>query len=420
MKMKPAAMIGAVVVAAALLGVPLGSAQAEPGGDPPNPPVLTSSLRLNDAVEALRKYEEEPGFGAFVLDNESGTLRVLWNGGVPSDFDAAQAKAERVHGVSVDVQEAKFSRDALETQVNAIADAMTTLGLPILSVGPNPDLSQLEVELNTSQVAEGSGAGNLLESQLAALVEAPVVFSYLPGQNQDRTRQNDSDPWQGAGGMFNRSDDAFCTVGWSVLTPGGYGRLLGAAHCAPEGNAVLQDGARDRLSDGGADVDVRPSWDSLLIDPVGGTIGKVFGGPWNAGTGHNRYQFHVGGDANASVGEDVCVSGANTGEHCNAEVIRANFQFSCNGGQYMCPGFRVGSTNGNLIGGGGDSGGAVYIERSDGRVGARGVYVNGVSGYFLDCNVGRFPQGNNGCDRRINVVGIDELEDVWGVRVEYD
>jgi hypothetical protein len=46
----------------------------------------------------------------------------------------------------------------------------------------------------------------------------------------------------------------------------------------------------------------------------------------------------------------------------------------------MCPGFRVRTDNGNLIGGAGDSGGPVYVERTDGRVGARGIYVNGVPG----------------------------------------
>jgi hypothetical protein len=207
-----------------------------------------------------------------------------------------------------------------------------------------------------------------------------------------------------------------------MLVAVGYGRILSAAHCDPTGNMAIEDGAHAAFSPGGADVDVANGYDSLLIDPNNGTIGEVYGGPWDATSAShpNRYDLHVGGDANASVGEGLCIGGANTGEHCNAYVIRADFSFECNRGLYMCPGFRAASDNGHLIGGAGDSGGPVYVERTDGRVGARGTYANGVAGYFLDCNIGRFPPGAEGCDRRINVVGIDELEARWVAQVEYD
>lgn len=418
--MKPRFMAAsaAVALSISLLGVG-DTARAEPGGNPPQAPVLTSSLKLNDAVVPLRKYMTQPGFGAFVLDQEAITLTVYWQGPVPPDLQSSEGTL--ASGVKIRIMPSAFSKQQMAQQVDTIAAQSVALDLPVLSVGPTPDVAQIEVELDGSRVTPGSDAAAKLQDLVRAMVPAEIGFSYGVGPYRDRVRQDDYDPWQGGGGYFNPSRDVYCSIGFAVLTPGGYGRLLSAAHCAPNGNAALEDGHHDRLSNGNDAVDVRPDEDSLLIDPVGGTIGKVFGGAFNAPTTANRYQFHIGGAGAASVGEDLCVSGANTGEHCNARVHRADIRFRCNSAEYMCRGFRARSTNGNLIGGSGDSGGPVYIERSDGRVGARGIYVNGVPEYFLDCNnIGRFPPGDDGCDRRINVVAIDRLEKMWNVIVEFD
>lgn len=415
MQLKLLAGAGATLTALLAAALPATADDPGRGAEPVAQP--TSSMIVNAAVDDLRGWESDAKFGTFVLDSDAKHITVYWKGLPPTGLLAAAML--RNDGVTVDIASAPFTKQEIATQVQAVADLKVASRLPIVAVGPTPDLSALEVEIDSTRLT-GSVTMDSIREAVTPLVDAPVTYLSVVGGPLDRTRSNDSPPWQGGAGIF--ADQGYCSTGFSMLVSGGYGRILSAAHCDPTGNAVIEDGAHEPFSPGGADVDVAQGYDSLLIDPNNGTIGEVYGGPWNAteASHPNRYDLHVGGDANASVGEDVCVGGANTGEHCNAEVIRADFSFECNRGLYMCPGFRVGTTNGNLIGGAGDSGGPVYIERTDGRVGARGIYVNGVPGYFVDCTIGRFPPGTDGCDRRINVVGIDELEDRWVAQVEYD
>ena len=83
---------------------------------------------------------------------------------------------------------------------------------------------------------------------------------------------------------------------------------------------------------------------------------------------------------------------------------------------------RSGWAVGGIVGGAGDSGAPVYIERTDGTVGARGICVSGRLGYELPCAVMRYepPDGavGNECDSEANVVDIQAIKAHWQVQIE--
>jgi hypothetical protein len=211
-----------------------------------------------------------------------------WDGLPPAGLLAGAML--RNDGVTVDFASAPFTKQEIARQVQAVTDLKVANRLPIVAVGPIPDLSALEVEIDSTRLV-GSITLDSIKQAVTPLVDAPVTYLSVAGRPVDRTTSNDSPPWQGGAGIF--ADRGYCSTGFSMLVSGGYGRLLSAAHCDPTGNAVIEDGAHQAFSPGGADVDVANGYDSLLIDPNNGTIGEVYGGPWNATpTSHpNRYDL---------------------------------------------------------------------------------------------------------------------------------
>ncbi len=157
----------------------------------------------------------------------------------------------------------------------------------------------------------------------------------------------------------------------------------------------------------------------MLIDPVGGTDGRVFGGKYNATPGSSRYSLRVAGSSNNNTGDSVCTSGANSGEHCNLIITADAALWSCNG--YTCSGSRAQPATSTAAAIGGDSGGPVYANRSDGRVTARGI-ISAVDtpaacpsyrtfpGYFSNSSVPK-------CGRRVYYYPIQPLT-AWGMSLE--
>jgi hypothetical protein len=174
----------------------------------------------------------------------------------------------------------------------------------------------------------------------------------------------------------------------------GEGRLLSAGHCDlnQAGTALLDtawnDGNGDRLTEGGPDVwvdeDQVDGTDSLVMDPVGGTQGKIYRGPWDATLND---LVSVGSAYQNAVGDQVCTGGANSGEHCgptfitdvNVRVVGCIFTF------WTCRFHRIQNYAGATIGVNFDSGGPVFAVRADGRVSARGIINAGHRGYESTC-----------------------------------
>lgn len=222
----------------------------------------------------------------------------------------------------------------------------------------------------------------------------------------------------GGGAIANASGEDYCSIGFAVIR-NGEGRLLSARHCfyANGVGSVVRDGVGDRI---GVVSNASANGDTVLIDPDASpaTIGKVFGGPWNAGTSHAQYQFYLNGGANPAENQDICTSGAVSGQHCNVRADNTGKTFDCAlqlGGS--CVGFeaRNNDTTG-VAAAGGDSGGPVYEKLSNGRVGARGIISN-TTASPITCGSTSEPTS---CYRWTNAVNISWVLNHWNAVIEVE
>jgi hypothetical protein len=335
-------------------------------------------------------------------------VTVWWKGAVPGALRAVAASGH--DRVTVHIRSAPHARTTLRRATSRLVEdglrgrgpAVTEAYARVEGTGVVATVVPLR---SASRVRAGTLAG--LRSRLAARVGVPVTVREAPAV-PNWSRQNDSSPWFGGGAM--RRGGAFCSTGFPVLI-GAYGRLLSAAHCDPTGNLAWTDGSGDSLTGGGAAVSVRTNVDSMLIDPVGGTDGQVHGGPWNASSLHSRYHLSVGGSASTAMGNLLCFSGANTGEHCNLQVTKVYTDWACNG--MRCNGHEVRNRTAAPAGGPGDSGGPVYSNRSDGKVAARGIISGGMEN--IACGGSAVPVT---CGRVGRFIPIADVLKAWGVRLE--
>ena len=230
---------------------------------------------------------------------------------------------------------------------------------------------------------------------------------------------------------------SYCTTGFAVLNSSGAGRLLSAAHCDTTGNREIRDGTgNQQIAPGGASVDIRIGGiDSMIIDPSAspGTIGKVFGGDYDQAPGTAKYEYHVGGSGGvgaAQEGDVVCLSGANSGEHCNKTITDGTYLLDCPGNTSLtCNAFVYGAPTGITVAQG-DSGGPIYVERSDGRVGARGIQSagRGTTEVTPSSNCPNVADNNPQvrCFRSGIGISITRILDYWsahghpGLHVEFD
>lgn len=361
--------------------------------------------RVDALAERIRRASGPSSLAGLRVDPARLEVVVRWKGQVPSDLRSLAANGR--DGVSVRVGSAAHTREELLRAAEALmarsgADRPSAVALA-------SDGSALEVEMPVALTPAARTA-------VARGVQVPVRV-HQSQQVVPVTRQNDSSPWIGGGAM---TSSAFCSTGFAVVRPDGYGRLLSAGHCDPSGNWAWKDGAGDSLTVGGSAVAVNLSRDSMLIDPVGGTEGKVHGGPYNASSSDSRYHLRVAGSSNNNNGDSVCTSGANSGEHCVLIITNDAVLWNCNG--YTCSGSRAEPGTNSAAAIGGDSGGPVYANRSDGRVTARGI-ISAVDtpapcpsyrtfpGYFSGTTIPK-------CGKRVYYYPIQPLLSAWRVSLE--
>lgn len=287
----------------------------------------------------------------------------------------------------------------------------------VAAVRANEDYSGLVAEVVAGSTAARSQVSTAQDYTNAAGMPTTTVVVDAHNAPTPLTRSSDSAPWQGGGAIgirWDGNDVTGCSTGFAIVLPSGAGRLLTAAHCAKIGD-VMRDGTVDQNI--GPISGRKPKFDAAVIDPNASpaTVGKVFGGPWNAGTGHSRYQSWVGGASNPSLGAKVCTSGAQSGEHCGLEVTSTSITWGCPNGN-TCTGFRIHS-NGGMAGASGDSGGPIYRKRSDGRVGASGIISYGKG--LTECSGLRNPRWVAGsCYQTVYAPRIEAILNAWDARIE--
>ncbi len=418
------------------------SSTAEPGGEPATPPdgdrlaQLTSNDEVRDVAATVDLYKS-PGYGKVTVDLGAREVHVFWKGVPPEEV--SKQLGEQENGVKVTLTSTVYSAaDLAAAGETLLVSGLGKGGIPVNGVSRTPDMSGLIAEILPSDLASAGAASpsssgrSALDASLSQTAGVPVNATEGLGVSPT-TRQNDSPPWQGGGALrWPALPTQYCSTGFAMLTAGS-GRLLTAAHCEPTGNLEVRDGSNNApagvISAGGAAIDVRAAGiDSMIIDPSASpaTIGKVFGGAYNQASGTAKYEYHVGGWSAPHEDDEVCVSGANSGEHCNRFIIETGYRYFCPGTSLSCTGFRYADTGAGATVATGDSGGPIYVERADGRVGARGIQSAGQTQSIVACP----PVADNNppvtCYHVAVGVGIHNIIDYWsahghpGLTVEFD
>lgn len=433
--------LGAALMIAGLVLTTTGTTTAN--ADPSASSAAESDFLPKDV--SSQTYETDIAVDAFVqdviakhpmdlqasVDWDSGTILVAAKPPIADDVEAVDGMS--VAGLHVSVQPAKFSPADYEEAIRKISAIESSARVPtdrVQSFNLPPDGSYIE-----ASVANLPSLSTTVVSDLrSALADAGGTSVKLANAEEMTytSRNNDGDPWIGGAVMRHNVASnglvARCTTGFAVLD-GVNGRLLSARHCTDDGNDPFglnlhplwtwRDGVDEEdLSNGNNNQQSGSILDSLLIDPVGGTNGVVYGGDWDAtSSGTSRYRMSVSGAGSTFVGEHVCTSGAMTGEHCSLTVIAHNDTPCTSVPSGTCHGWNVENYLGKVAVGEGDSGGPVYADTSSDHVGARGILSRGFDNFEVPCGAGgsRIPTT---CYSKAYFVGINDLLTYWNVNIE--
>ncbi len=335
------------------------------------------------------------GFSGAVVDPATATVNLWWNGTVPDDVLAAIRSVDGK--LSVIVRSAPFTRFDLMSRVAKARSEMANVDLAI----PKEDGSGVVVTHADGQEVDVSAIEQLVGVPVTSAVDSAPVD--LAGG-----RQADVDPHWGGAGIYRNVTNGVeaCSTGFSVLYAGIQGRVLSAAHCDITGDLKWFNTNGDTYSLGGGYISVAPSVDSMLIDPVGGTAGRVYSGP--VFTGSSR---KVAGTDTNDVGDFVRASGANSGEHASLSIINDAFAGTCN--SYSCTLIVAEADPGDAAAAQGDSGGPVYHVRGDDRVDAKGIILQGAQ--QVSCPYTYYTAA---CYNEVRYGAIRPLLSVWNVTIE--
>ena len=411
-----AGMIALTVVgpSSSAVGLTNLSSQGSLASSGPTPATITAQQRLDKLGDQVLAADAQHQIATTEVDPASLTLIVRLKGTVPQAMRTALDAAPK--DINVKVEPARYSMSEMQAAGVRVHQAAIRGDVPLYgTIVSNNDGSGLTVSVPQAALAKSSNVATEADLSTEAGIPARVVPGELP---QATSRVNDADPWSG-GAAITGGPGGFCSTGFAVLTSGGFGRLLSAAHCDFYGNAAWNDGSGQSFTTGGSAVSVnRVPYDTLIMDPVGGTQGRVYAGPYNAASTHSRYTLKVGGSGGSHVNDFICTSGANSGEHCSIQVRELGVQWLCGINKdpsAPCGGHHARNTIVNTAAAvTGDSGGPVYAMRSDGRVTARGIVSAGYT--TAPCPPSR--TGSSGCFRDLLYPAISVILDTWNVSIE--
>lgn len=359
------------VAAAALAASVVVSVPATAGGLRQGPERAALESAVDHTAHAATALAGAPGYAGVAVDYDAARVTVSWKGDAPASVGDLAARAD---GVTVDVAPAALSEADLHTASTRLLDGQRAAHGPdaVVAAMPAGDYAGLVVEVSRDSAA--ARAAGLAEN-LTAAAGVPVQVELVDDGVQPTavSRRNDAAPWSAGGAMATSSGSDYCTTGFSIVTAAGNHKIVSAAHCNAGIGSLVRDGEGQQL---GKVTNRALEIDAELIDPVGEpeTSGSVFGGPWNASSVNARYKFPVVGVQQPAVGQNICSSGAVTGEHCGAKVRAVDVAWSC--GKKTCHGFRASRDDGGVVVGGGDSGGPMYAV-IDGKAYARGMIDGG-------------------------------------------
>ncbi|MEQ4300090.1 hypothetical protein ABNF97_01640 [Plantactinospora sp. B6F1] len=190
------------------------------------------------ADEKQSKASTFAGLSGVVVDAKANTLHLYWHGPLSASA-SREVAAARNTGMAVTIHPAPFTLSQLKAERDHIADvymsdkALSMYGFEVVSVGPKPDGSGLEVGVSTSS---STTLGPQPLPQISSTVAVQVTRMAKP---QAAWRILDTQPYWGGTYMERWSVNngqpvaaqAACTMGFSVTAGGSRAGMLTANHC---------------------------------------------------------------------------------------------------------------------------------------------------------------------------------------------
>lgn len=408
--------VSSMVLAAFAVGPAAPSnAAEEPSDEFPTPQIIEAQERLGDLADKIIEADVDERIATTQVSQKDLTLTVYLAAEVsPAIVKIVDAAPSDITTV---IKRARFSMPEMQTASARIQAALERgTAKPYAVIVSNNDGSGLTVEVE-DKVLQESGEAKLAVAYKDA-ADMPVSVE-LGEAVTPTSRSSTASPWRG-GVQITNSNGGRCSTAFAVVRPDGGGRILTASHCDFTANLPWTTYSGGAFTSGGGNVsNDRVPYDTMIIDPTGGTQGRVFGGPWNAGSTHANYSLKVASAQGSHVGDFVCPSGANSGEHCTTTVQALGVSWACGINSapppaQQCGGHRARRTTAAPATVGGDSGGPVYENRSDGRVNALGVIFGGATS--VPCGSTRF--STKKCYRDVYYPAIKPILSSWNVSIE--
>lgn len=396
----------AALIAAAGIGDYLMTAEQSAATD--QGVIIHNQDMISQLSDALVPDEPAPtGFAGTVSNPATGSLDVWWKGEIPTKL---QVQIDQFPELRVTVHRATFSQFELTRAIESHRSALQGVDLAF----PREDGSAIVLTHAPDTQIDSASLGDLLGYPVIAAVDQPAV-------NTTGGRQADVPDRTGGAMMitrFSSTSVGYCSTGFAVLK-GAYGYLLSAAHCDWDSGGFahhdLYNGASALMAHA-ADTLAAPDVDSMLINATGGTQGMVYvGGPWST------TKKKVAGTVTNNVGDSVSTSGANSGRHTGLNIVNDAYPGTCP--THACTlivASNPGGVDASVIGG--DSGGPVFTTRSDDRVNARGIIVQGAQPVTCPPYVyfpGWYDSTHPKCFNNVRYVPIRPLlSTTWGATIE--
>lgn len=350
------------------------AAAARPSPEGPAGVEETAVPEFADAAEALEAALVRAGVktAGVATDPETGELVVNV---VATDVDRAEAISDVGQGAStksatgsVPIRAVTYSAEDLERIRDELLDADPELMKAGVTV------ASWTIDSNTNRVVVGvigndAAAQDKVRGQLPLTDRGAIRFESAAGIAEFAAGSRTKDIPSHWGGARISSSTFSCTAGIPWSRSDGKQWVTTAAHCGLANWTWKSGGVYYGFMSQSGFSYTNIDWAGLETD---GRVGRI----WTSSTGYRRiYSYYSGSHASVT---NLCVNGSYSGSHCGLAVWQTNacYKFSypaIGSSSFNTCGLNAAFKSGVTPVQYGDSGGPVYVVRSDGTVTVAGT-----------------------------------------------
>jgi len=331
---------------------------------PDDVPIVTPAHELAEAITQLGEVSYSATYAGVALDAAADHLTLYTKDVVRGAQQVADARAQQAPGTpsttTVEVKASKYSRTELEAARDTLwgQTSAGNAGVSIYVVAASGDGSGLRVTTNDASLAKQWLTSLDSKAQPPADVTFETGDAPVPADRYASTA-----PY--FGGSYLRNSVTGCTSAFGIAIDSET-YLVTAAHCFALNTGVWNGkkvgigyvSAHNWITDS-AVIAVNATWRVWVTNDQAATNG-------NAGSVY--------------LNEQICQSGWSTSHTCNLHVVDTNVRWTFKDPPMAVEGAEACAPSGQIGLRSGDSGGPVYVGRTDGKLTSLGLASGGPTG----------------------------------------